>query len=89
MEIEMCKSNRTGRLLHQVTFSERDIIKMTLTILEERIKCAEVALKIIKHSKRKAVLIKLHRVLVRIHQEQTNKWNAIDDELPKRLEGSD
>lgn len=81
MKIERCKSNRTGQLLYQVKFSERDIIKMTLTILDERIKRAEVALKVIKHSKRKAVLIKLHRALVKIHKEQIDKMNAIEDRL--------
>lgn len=74
--------------MYQVKFSEHDIIKMTLTILDERIKRAEVALKIIKHSKRKAVLVKLHRALVEFHKEQTNRLNTIDDELPTRLEGS-
>lgn len=87
MKAEMCMSNKTEQFMWQVEFSEQYIIKMILAILDERIKRAEVALKIIRHSKRKAVLIKLHRALVQFHKEQTERLSVMDDELPTLLEG--
>lgn len=73
LTIDLAINNRTSELVWQVGMSEEYITRVVLSVLDERIKRAEIALKVCRHTKRKHRLTKLYNALVKFRKEQSIK----------------
>ena len=80
LTIDLAINNRTSELVWQVGMSEEYITRVVLSVLDERIKRAEVALKVCRHTKRKHRLTKLYNALVKFHKEQSIKLQQLTHE---------
>ncbi|SFN13861.1 hypothetical protein SAMN05421832_11642 [Psychrobacillus psychrodurans] len=77
MSVDLAINKRTGKLVYQISYTEEYMTRTMLSILDERIARAEIALKICKHTKRKHQLTKLYVRLIEIRNEQQNKLNDL------------
>ena len=80
LTINLAIHNRSGNMVWLVEMTEEYLTRSVISVLEERIKRAEVALKVCKHTKRKHRLTKLYKAMVEFHQEQTAKLQQLLDE---------
>lgn len=81
MKIELAFNNRTRKWCWYVSYSQEYIKQSMLNILDERIKRAEIALQLCKHSKRKHRLTKLLKAMREVRKRYIDELNGIDKDL--------
>lgn len=78
MTIELAINKKTKELCWLVSCSEEYVKQTMLSILEERIERAEIALPLCKHTKRKQRLTKLLNAMKHLKQQCINELVAIN-----------
>ncbi|MEA0556065.1 hypothetical protein U1P98_18595 [Lysinibacillus irui] len=81
MKIELAFNDRTKRWYWHVSCSEEYIKRSMLKIIDERIKRAEIALPLCKHTKRKHHLSKLLKAMREVRERYIGEFNNIDKDL--------
>lgn len=81
MMIELAINNRTRKLCWSIKFTEEYIKRSMLSILDERIERAEIAMTLCKHTKRKHRLTKLLAAMKQVKERCIDELNKIDKDL--------